>query len=150
MQPELLAGLGLAASVLAVVQALWLERRARRLSEALRRAALIRQDRHLADLQLRALVQTQRFAEANVSSVTALVRGVHHGIARIPFSILERIPLTRGVTRVVHGIHDVTADSVYGAIGAVNRLLGSQLRRGLNAAQTDDGHSPQEVDHGTD
>lgn len=150
MQPELLAGLGLAMSLLAVVQALWIEQRARRLSEALRRAALASQDRYLGDLQVRALIQTQRFAEANVSGVTALVRGVHHGIAHIPFTILEKIPLTRGVTRVVHGIHDVTADSVYGAIGAVNRLLGSQLRRGLDAAQTDSKHSPQEVDDGTD
>lgn len=150
MRAEWLVLAVLATGLFAVAQALWVERRARRLSEALRHAALSCQDRHLGDLQVRALIRTQRFAEANVSGVTALVRGVHHGIAGIPFAILEKIPLTRGVTRVVHGLHDVTADSVYGAIGAVNRLLGSQLRRGLGAAQTGDQHDTQEQDRGTD
>ena len=60
---------------------------------------------------------------------TRVVQGVHYGIAAIPFAILEAIPPTRPVTRVVHVTHDLIAGSVYGAISLASRALGRALRR---------------------
>ena len=77
------------------------------------------------------LAKLQAGTEGVVEGGTALVRGIHHGIAAIPFSILEAIPATREPTRLVRGIHDLTANSVYAAVAAVNRVLGTQLRKGL-------------------
>lgn len=80
---------------------------------------------------LNTLSQVQKLAEGGVSVTTDTVRGIHHGIASIPFGILEAIPATRDTTRVVRAIHDQTADTVYGAINLVNRVLGKGLRRGM-------------------
>ncbi len=103
------------------------------LNLALRRAALY----HLEGARFiegrEQLLRAQESAEALVHGSTTIVRGVHHGIAAIPFSILEAIPATRDTTRIVRGVHDLTADTVYGAISAINRVLGREFRRSLNA-----------------
>lgn len=75
------------------------------------------------------LDQLQEQAEATVEHTTRLVQTVHHGIAAIPFEVLEAIPATRDTSRLVRAVHDLTADSVYGSISAVNKGLGHGLRR---------------------
>ena len=128
------------ATLICICLTLWLALAARRLAHetgalnsSLRRAALY----HLEGARFiegrEQLARAQETAEALVHGSTTIVRGVHHGIAAIPFSILEAIPATRDTTRVVRGVHDLTADTVYGAISAINRVLGRQLRRGLSA-----------------
>jgi hypothetical protein len=101
------------------------------LNSSLRRAALY----HLEGARFiegrEQLARAQETAEALVHGSTTIARGVHHGIAAIPFSILEAIPATRDTTRIIRGVHDLTADTVYGAISAINRVLGQQFRRGL-------------------
>lgn len=104
-----------------------LDEQARRL----RRLELRHADLRRAAERLERMRATQELAETVVEGTTATVRAVHHGIASIPFGILEAIPPTRDVTRLVHGIHDVTADAVYGAISLANRLVGGGLRKGL-------------------
>lgn len=75
------------------------------------------------------LDQLQDRAEATVEQTTRLVQTVHHGIATIPFEVLEAIPATRDTSRLVRTVHDLTADGVYGSISAVNKGLGQGLRR---------------------
>lgn len=79
------------------------------------------------------LAQAQEVSETAVSLGTGMVRGVHRGIAAIPFSILEAIPATRDTTRLVRKTHDLISDAVYGSIGAVNRGVGAKLRAGLQS-----------------
>ncbi len=90
------------------------------------------------------LAQAQQISESAVALGTGVVRGVHRGIAAIPFSILEAIPATRDTTRLVRRTHDLISDAVYGSIGAVNRGVGVKLREGLKsgAAQLE---SPQDA-----
>ena len=83
------------------------------------------------------LAQAQQISETAVAGGTEVVRAVHRGIAAIPFTILEAIPVTRDTTRVVRKTHDLISDAVYGSIRAVNRGVGVQLRRGLQEAPRD-------------
>lgn len=79
------------------------------------------------------LAQAQRLSESAVALGAGVVRGVHRGIAAIPFGVLESIPATRDTTRLVRKTHDLIADAVYGSIGAVNRGVGAKLREGLRS-----------------
>lgn len=102
------------------------------------RAALFRGEIVQSEAQrlLRAeqqLAQAQQLSESAVALGTGVVRGVHRGIAAIPFGILESIPATRDTTRIVRKTHDLISDAVYGSIGAVNRGVGAKLREGLQS-----------------
>lgn len=79
------------------------------------------------------LADAQQFAETVVDTGTSTVRAVHFGIARVPFGILEAIPVTRDASRMVHQAHDAIADAVYGTIGGINRIAGRALRGALGA-----------------
>ncbi|MBY8964626.1 hypothetical protein KHP57_02840 [Algiphilus sp. NNCM1] len=84
-------------------------------------------------MQRQRIGAVQQLAETAVDGTTRGVQELHRGIASIPFDILEGIPETRATTRIVREVHDVTADTVYGGIRGVNRLLGKGLRRGIRA-----------------
>lgn len=135
MVPELsFAAALLGASVLAGIT-LWLLLACRPLETGLRQTAgqLQRTAAWRAEVTwwLRAsarLAQWQKFTEATIGGSTQAVRSVHFGVAAIPFSILEAIPVTRDTTRLVRGVHNLTANAVYGAIGAVNQWVGLALR----------------------
>lgn len=82
-------------------------------------------------------LQDARRVAALATVATGAVEGgaratqfVHFGIARIPFGILEALPPTRAVTRVVRVTHDLIAASIYGAISAASRGVGRLARRG--------------------
>lgn len=118
-------------TLLATVQAVGLARQQRTLALQLRRVAIQQAEvTHLVVARAR-LAGVQEFTEAAVEGGTGVVRTIHHGVATIPFTILENIPVTRDTTRLVRGIHDLTADTVYGAISTINRVLGSGMRQGL-------------------
>jgi hypothetical protein len=69
---------------------------------------------------------------ATVVAASDGVCEVHHAIAAIPFGILEAIPPTRAVTRVVRAVHDRTTDGVHAAIRAGGRAVSDaeRARRG--------------------
>ncbi len=88
------------------------------------------------------LSDIQNITETVVDTGTATVRSIHKEIANIPFEILESISATRDTTRVVKGVHDLTADSVYSSISLLNRQLGKRLRKhmklGVESSKTVD------------
>lgn len=78
------------------------------------------------------LEQTQRVTEGTVDLVTETVRTTHTVIADIPFTVLDRITVTRKPAAVVRKVHDTTAHGVYDAISFVNRVAGRGIRRGIH------------------
>lgn len=80
----------------------------------------------------RQIEQAQKIAEGAVSIGTSIVRGMHSGIAAIPFSILEQIPTTRTTARQVRVSHDLISNAVYGGIQLINSEIHSGLRGVLN------------------
>lgn len=112
-----------------------------RLRHSVRRVEAWQRDAEFTARALATLAQVQRLTESGVSIGANAVRGIHHGIASVPFGILEAIPATRETTQLVRAIHDQTASTVYGAIGLVNRALGHGLRRGLGV------EAPPEAPH---
>lgn len=102
-------------------------------------SALLLEVRRLHQHQ-QALATAQRLTEATIDGGAATVRAVHLGIAAIPFGVLEAIPVTRDVSRVVRQTHDLIAEAVYGSIRGANRAVGSVARGVLAAsAGTDTG-----------
>ena len=112
--------------------AVWrLDRRCRQWARRARRLAVRAGDAELRVEQQQRLAEMQRRAEHAVEQTNAAVRAIHKGIARIPFGLLSRIQATRKSARVAQTVHDSTSEVVYESISAVNRLVGTQIRRGL-------------------
>lgn len=84
------------------------------------------------------LAEWQEISEQTYDEATATVRAIHHAVAAIPFGVLEAIPATRDTASVVRGIHDLTANGVYGGLAVANRLLGKQVRKKLSSPTDDD------------
>lgn len=130
---------GLALALLAVSLGLaaagwWLQSQLRRkIPDLFFRAEVLQSEALRLQRTERQIADAQRITETVVSGGTRTVRAIHRGIAAIPFGILEAIPATRDVTRIVRTSHDLISDAVYGSIQAVNRGVGHGLRAGLNA-----------------
>lgn len=119
-----------------LVLALLLWRTIAALAQATRQVdarAAIQAESQRLQLADRQLADAQRLSEAAVSGGTSAVQAIHKGIAAIPFTILESIPVTRDTTRIVRASHDLISDAVYGTIKAVNSGIGAGLRAGLEA-----------------
>ncbi|GAC1622524.1 MAG: hypothetical protein NVS9B10_06590 [Nevskia sp.] len=145
MSPEVLTALlalALVAVAAACVLAWRLRRELRDIDPDLERAEAeaAEQSRRVAALE--SLQGVQRAAEGVIETGTSVVREVHRGIASIPFGILETLPGTSGPTKVVRGVHDAISDGVYGALSGLNKAVGRELRRGLDAKAS--ASSPQD------
>jgi hypothetical protein len=66
-----------------------------------------------------------------VEAPTSITRASHEAIAAIPFTVLESIPVTAETTKLVRGIHDEIADTVYDIISDTTRGIAGIIRRGL-------------------
>lgn len=77
------------------------------------------------------LTDLQQLAETSIDGSTAAVRTVHKEIADVSFDALEKIGATRDTAKLVRGLHDLTADSVYSSISQANKLFGLGARKGL-------------------
>ncbi|MCE5289867.1 MAG: hypothetical protein LLG14_11570 [Nocardiaceae bacterium] len=97
---------------------------ARTTAEIRRLRAIIAENARMA-----AALETLEVTTVSVEVTNSIVQQAHHAIANIPFGILEAIPATAPVTRVVHEIHDTIADGVYGTISGVSRALRGAPRR---------------------
>jgi hypothetical protein len=130
----LLAG-GAAAAGIAALQARAAQRACATAERSVRRARHVHSERRFMAEAAAKLAQVEAVTEG-VALGTDVVKAVHLGIASVPFTVLEAIPVTRGVTKIVHGVHDAVSHTVYGAIGLANKALGLGLK--LGAAATDD------------
>lgn len=84
------------------------------------------------------LAELQGRTESLIHGSTTTIRSIHREIANIPFDILNGLPATRDTSRVVRGVHDLTADGVYASITSLNRLMGKRLRRQLKIDDPED------------
>lgn len=103
------------------------------LKAALHRAEAAGQEQAARIAGLEQLRESQQLTEHAVATGTALVREVHKGIADIPFSVLEAIPGARQPVKAVRGLHDAISEGIYGAIAGLNKAVGRELRKGLQA-----------------
>jgi len=115
--------------------ALLLQERMVELRHEVRRVEAYQSDARWTARAISTLSQVSRVAENGLSFGANAVRGIHKGIASIPFNILEAIPVTRDTGRLVRAVHDQTSDAVYGSIKLINRVIGRNLRRGLGDDQ---------------
>lgn len=93
-------------------------------------------------------VEEARRVEDAVEAATTGVQDVHRAIADIPFGILGALPPTRDASDSVREVHNRTADGVYGAVSAVNRVAGGVFRalRGRSAGPAGEQHQADERD----
>lgn len=109
--------------------------RTRALALRVHHAAIRQLEQQLEREQNHRLARAQRLSESVVEGTTDLVQSVHQNIAAIPFGLLETVPLVGTVARGVRVVHDGTADTVYDAIRAANKLAGHTLRQVLPGKQ---------------
>lgn len=129
--PSLLLLAAVALAAVAAWQLLALERDIALHTATLRRAgSILLEIQGLKQMQQR-MSNVQRLSETAIDLGTDTVRAMHLGIANIPFGILEAVPVTRGVTRVVRQTHNLIADAVYSTIKGVNRGVGGFARLAL-------------------
>lgn len=78
---------------------------------------------------LRALV------EEAVEHGSKAVEGVHRATAKRTFDVLEAIEPIAVPVKVVHTVHDLSLSTTYGAIRAVNKVVGKGLAIALDVAE---------------
>lgn len=136
MSAEGLAALLLFATGLAAV-ALWrghrLSQQLQVLQAALQRAEAAGHEQAARIAALETLRDGQQLTEHAIATGTAVVKEMHKGIADIPFSVFEAIPVTRAPAKVLRGLHDSISDGVYAALGNLNKAVGRELRKGFEA-----------------
>jgi hypothetical protein len=99
------------------------------------RAQIRMEEAERCRLSLKQLAAAQEITEVAVDYGTQAVRAVHRGIASIPFTILEKVPVVRGPARLVRVLHDSIAGGVYGTITGVNQAVGAGMRRQLKVPE---------------
>lgn len=142
MTPELLLAAGIALLLAsAPACALWLREQAalHAAGEAIGAAAARYGEAQRILTQRRRLRSMQRATESTIEETTRTVEDIHHGIASVPFEVLDRIPATRDTSRIVREVHDLTSSTVYDSLRGINRLFGSGLRGGKRD-EKDTGH----------
>ena len=82
---------------------------------AAQREARIRQDARL---------EQQRIVEKSIEAGAVSAQTIHRTVAGVTFGILNAIPVTEGVSRVVRSVHDGIADTVYSAVRESNKQIG--------------------------
>jgi hypothetical protein len=122
-----------------LVFSLLLQDRLLELRHEVRRVEAYQSDARWTARAISSLSQVSRITESGLALGAEAVRGIHKGIAAIPFNILEAIPVTRDTGRLVRAVHDQTAEAIYGSIKLVNRVIGRNLRRGLGDEQPEAG-----------
>lgn len=133
-------------TVLAAARSWRLRRTQRALAQDMIYASLRYEDAAHAGESLARLATAQRLAEIMVAGGATTVQAVHKSIASIPFGLLEAIPVTRAPTKIVRGVHDLTANSVYRSIRGINRVLGKQIRKGLGESEKKDDEPEKDGD----
>ncbi len=142
MPPEWLALAAVTAGSLLAAWALWrLNQQTSECAAQLMRSAAVRAEAWRMHEANQRLAEWQDVTESSIDGGTQAVRAIHKGIAAIPFSILESIPVTREPARVIRAVHDFTSDNVYAAISSVNRLAGQRSRAYLRPPRSDSADS---------
>jgi hypothetical protein len=77
------------------------------------------------------IADTADVASAVVDLGTGITQASHQTIAAIPFEILEAIPATSEVAKIVREVHDQTAATVYRAVSAVTGEVAGVIGRRL-------------------
>jgi hypothetical protein len=70
-----------------------------------------------------------------VDQGAAAIEKVHLATAERPFTILEAIPPTARVARIVHVAHDTIASGVYATVRATSRLVGAAAAAAVDVAE---------------
>jgi len=83
----------------------------------------------------RTVVLATQTAESAVEALTAVTQVGHSVLAATAFGTLESFSLTKGPAKVVRGVHDSIADGVFDSITALNKGIGSVIRRTDAAAR---------------
>lgn len=124
----------LTALLLAVSYYAWrLRRTLHRLEDALHRAEAAGREQAVRIASLEQLRESQKLAEHAVETGTALVREVHRGVADIPFGVLGALPGAREPVKALRGVHDAISEGIYSALSGLNKAVGRELRKGLEA-----------------
>ena len=109
------------------------------LASALRakQARLVALERALEDLlaaerqaviRHEALLEQQDIVEKSVETGAKSAEAIHKTVAGVTFGILDSIPATEGVSRLVRGVHDGVSGSVYATVRGTNKQLGKLAR----------------------
>ncbi len=70
--------------------------------------------------------------EEAIDALVVRIQEVHHTYGRVPFAVLERIPVIAGPAKGIEQVQQEIADGVYGAIRVANRLVGLAASRVLD------------------
>ncbi len=62
--------------------------------------------------------------EEAIDGLVVRIQDVHHAYGRVPFAVLERIPVVAGPAKGIKQVQQEITDGVYGAIRVSNRLIG--------------------------
>jgi len=101
-----------------------------------------------ARLRQAALLEQQQIVEKSVDTGASSAEVVHKAVAGVTFGILDAIPATKGVSRLVRGLHNGIADTIYDTVRTSNKEIGGlakellKLKGDLDTARRRGGGKP--------
>lgn len=97
----------------------------------LNRIAIARNDLHLLAKQRLRLKSWQSNTEQGVDGAVQGIETMHFLIARVVFSLFDRLGAPSDKTFMLRQVQDTTSHKVYAALRSMNKLVGSGLRQSL-------------------
>ena len=92
-------------------------------------------DRQKKKIGAAAALEQQKLVEKSVETGAASAETIHKAVSGATFGILESIPVTRGVSRLVREVHDGIAGSVYSTVRGANKQIGDITKDYLTEKQ---------------
>jgi hypothetical protein len=81
--------------------------------------------RQEAKIKIAARLEQQEIVEVAVDTGAASAEVVHKAVADVTFGVLDSIPVTEGVSKLVRGLHDGIAGSIYSTVRLSNKEAGN-------------------------
>ena len=81
--------------------------------------------RQEAKIKIAAQLEQQKIVEKAVETGTASAQVVHKAVAEVTFGVLDSIPVTEGISKLVRGLHDGIAGSIYSTVRVSNKQAGN-------------------------
>lgn len=89
-------------------------------------------ERQEAKTKKAAALEQQKIVEKSVDTGAASAEVIHKSVASVTFGVLDSIPATEGVSKLVRGLHDGIAGTIYSTVRTSNKQVGNLAKDYIN------------------
>ena len=99
--------------------------------------------RQEAKIKTAARHEKQKIVETSIDVGTDSAEVIHKAVAGITFGVLDTIPATEGLSKLVRGLHDGIAGQIYSTVRGSNKLAGELAKGHIKRKEAEDNKRPK-------